>query len=54
MFGQATVILLDQVVGEYDAVMKIHSLAVEPIGEAVEGEPLKTLTELPTYLGTRK
>jgi hypothetical protein len=52
--GNACVILLDHTVGEYDAVMKIDSLALKSASESEKGVPLRPLLELPDLLSKRR
>jgi hypothetical protein len=51
--GNATIVLLDHTVGEYNAVMKIDSLIMEPIAKAEKGKKLYTLDKLPGMLKKR-
>lgn len=51
--GNATLMLLDHVVGEYDAVTKIDSMELHPVSEAEKGVPLQPLLELPGVLAKR-
>ena len=52
--GNATIVLLDHTVGEYNAVMKIDSLIMQPIEKAEKGKKLYCLSKLPKFLKTRQ
>ena len=52
--GNATIVLLDHTVGEYNAVMKIDSLIMQPIEKAEKGKKLYCLSKLPKFLKKRQ
>jgi hypothetical protein len=50
LYSQAAVVILDHLVGEYDAVTKIQSLMVQPPSKAESGVPMRPMTELREFL----